>query len=327
MLGQSAVSGDLLLLLQSRLQPNRHLKRQQLQGCQGRCRCWRIYPRVLMVRYLGKQVLLVREPDDVAAVLSRRADRFTKHPRQQRVKAWLGAGLATQADPLAHAAQRETLAPAFRADYVRQLDSVMAAAAARLAETLLTGAVATSQPQQPQQPLRLDFQNLFKRHSLDVLGLASLQVDLGLLGRGVEQPEVDIPQQNLQTSWPSARVLLVIHFSRQACKPVSTSELASLVIRPCWPVPPWPSRSWSLEPLRPEVVTKPSISMVRPAAELGLGSRGAGAWLWDRSSLLGDAEYMSPYTGSVCGYLPPFAFTALSEATGASRFFNPSCCL
>ncbi|GIM04210.1 hypothetical protein Vretimale_8830, partial [Volvox reticuliferus] len=78
--------------------------------------------RVLVVRYLRKRTLLVREPDDVATVLSRQADHFTKHPRQQRVKAWLGAGVATQADPRVHAVQREILAPAFRADYVRQLD-------------------------------------------------------------------------------------------------------------------------------------------------------------------------------------------------------------
>lgn len=45
------------------------------------------------VRYLGKTVLLVREPDDVAAVLLRRADSFVKHPRQKRVALWLGGGL------------------------------------------------------------------------------------------------------------------------------------------------------------------------------------------------------------------------------------------
>ncbi|GIL55812.1 hypothetical protein Vafri_11166 [Volvox africanus] len=183
--------------------------------------------RVLMVRYLGKRTLLVREPDDVAAVLNRQADNFAKHPRQQRVKAWLGAGLATQADPRVHAAQREILAPAFRADYVRQLDGIMAAAAARLAAALLastqrvaaagpkitTGlrsppstlppSTSTSTPPFPSPSpssspstststststsmppyLRLDFQELFKRHSLDVLGLASLDVDFRLLGR------------------------------------------------------------------------------------------------------------------------------------------------
>ncbi len=50
-------------------------------------------PVCTQVRYLGKTVLLVREPEDVAAVLLRRADSFVKHPRQKRVALWLGGGL------------------------------------------------------------------------------------------------------------------------------------------------------------------------------------------------------------------------------------------
>ena len=47
------------------------------------------------VRYLGKRKLLLREPDDVAAVLARPGeDAFRKHPRQQRVSAFLGGEVA-----------------------------------------------------------------------------------------------------------------------------------------------------------------------------------------------------------------------------------------
>eukprot|EP00198_Chlamydomonas_reinhardtii_P004880 XP_001694216.1 cytochrome P450 [Chlamydomonas reinhardtii] len=73
--------------------------------------------RLLLVRYLGKRKLLLREPDDVAAVLARPGeDAFRKHPRQQRVSAFLGAG-----------------------------------------------------------ELQVEMQDLLKRHSLDLLGLAALR--------------------------------------------------------------------------------------------------------------------------------------------------------
>ncbi|KAG2489146.1 hypothetical protein HYH03_012372 [Edaphochlamys debaryana] len=176
--GSLPLLGDLLKLDLRRKYASHH----QLLNAAG--------SRVLMVRYLGKSVVLVREPGDVAAALQRQAEGLRKHPRLKRVHAWMGEGLGTQLDVSRHAAQRELLNPAFRPDYLRGLVGAFARntqeglpEAVRRAQASTPPAPSPPAPAPPGCPPAVDVQELLRRHSMDVAGAATLGLRLGCLER------------------------------------------------------------------------------------------------------------------------------------------------
>jgi cytochrome P450 len=93
---------------------------------------------------------------------------FAKSSRVNQSREWLGGGLFSQLDNEKHAAMRQTLNPAFRKEYLQQLDSFFVASAQKLAKILAAAAVAEQ---------AVDVNQLFKRMTLDSIGLTNLQYD------------------------------------------------------------------------------------------------------------------------------------------------------
>eukprot|EP00775_Hariotina_reticulata_P008468 gene8468-biopygen10333 len=143
-----------------------------------------------------------RHPDDIQQILSRDGSAFKKSSRVSQSHEWLGEGLFSQIDYFKHAAMRQTLNPAFRMDYLKQLDSVFVATAGQLAEllTAVTGAADGCRSSErnngqaattaaAEQTQVFDMQKLFKLMNLDSIGLTSMSHEFHALATWQQQQQ------------------------------------------------------------------------------------------------------------------------------------------
>ena len=109
-----------------------------------------------------------RNPETIFRMLQKDEVLFTKSSRVEQAQEWLGGGLFSQLDNQKHAAMRQTLNPAFRKEYLQQLDSFFVSSAMKVAN-VLAGAAGAGEA--------VDLNQLFKRMTLDSIGLTNLQYD------------------------------------------------------------------------------------------------------------------------------------------------------
>eukprot|EP00883_Tetradesmus_obliquus_P006402 jgi/Sobl393_1/16889/SZX74110.1 len=99
--------------------------------------------RCLDLEVFGSHAVHTRHPEDVGSVL-RNSTTWSKAPLTfKRLDRWLGEGLITELDASRHAAARDVLAPAFRAQSVKDLVPLFADVAQTLAALLLRQAGST----------------------------------------------------------------------------------------------------------------------------------------------------------------------------------------
>lgn len=143
-----------------------------------------------------------RRPDDIQQIVTK-DDVFRKSQRVAQSKEWLGDGLFSQLDYNKHAAMRETLNPAFRMEYLKQLDTFFLASASQLAVVLKqyaatsiakTGDTASSRNHRAPDQSKinnnsrpLEMQQLFRLCTLDSLRLASMKHDFNALSSWQQQ--------------------------------------------------------------------------------------------------------------------------------------------
>eukprot|EP00878_Enallax_costatus_P028159 GHUV01030377.1.p2 GENE.GHUV01030377.1~~GHUV01030377.1.p2 ORF type:complete len:125 (+),score=33.73 GHUV01030377.1:588-962(+) len=75
--------------------------------------------RCLSMTLLGQEVICLRHPDDVAAF--KNGEIWVKPKNWQKLSRWIGDSLVTERDAARHAQAREILAPAFKAQSVKDL--------------------------------------------------------------------------------------------------------------------------------------------------------------------------------------------------------------
>jgi cytochrome P450 len=125
----------------------------------------------------------------------------------------------TQLDHTKHAAMRQTLNPAFRMDYLKQLDSVFVETAGQLAKVLSSAAADADADSADwarsvhsgngqavtaaavEQPQIFDMQKLFKLMTLDAIGLTSMSQEFHALATWQQQQQQQ--QQGSSTGFSS----------------------------------------------------------------------------------------------------------------------------
>jgi len=142
---------------------------------------------------------------------------FKKSSRVTHSSEWLGEGMFTQLDHTKHAAMRQTLNPAFRMDYLKQLDSVFVETAGQLAKVLSSAAADAGSAEwgrsfhsgndqavtaaAVEQPQIFDMQKLFKLMTLDAIGLTSMSQEFHALATWQQQQQQQ--QQGSSTGFSS----------------------------------------------------------------------------------------------------------------------------
>lgn len=141
-------------------------------------------------------ITVCRHPDDIQQILTK--DKvFQKSQRVAQSREFLGDGIFSQLDYQKHAKMRQTLSPAFRMEYLKQLDTFFLASASQLADVLRQHA-ANSLSMAEQQGNgsfagELEMQKLFRLCTLDSIGLTSMKHDFQALSSWQRQQQH--PQQ------------------------------------------------------------------------------------------------------------------------------------
>lgn len=165
---------------------------------------------------------LFRHPDDIHQILTQ-DNIFRKNQRVSQSKEWLGTGLFSILDHDQHAAMRQTLNPAFRMEYLKQLDTFFLASAIHLADILKQRAASAAEaaaaeaaghgsPGSSQHNSGdyhhsnvegLEMQRLFRLCMLDSIGLTSMKHDFQALSSWQQQQQrqgLSITANNSATS-------------------------------------------------------------------------------------------------------------------------------
>eukprot|EP00878_Enallax_costatus_P033291 GHUV01036703.1.p1 GENE.GHUV01036703.1~~GHUV01036703.1.p1 ORF type:complete len:344 (+),score=98.37 GHUV01036703.1:129-1160(+) len=138
-------------------------------------------------------VLLFRHPDDLQQILTK-DNLFRKSQRVAQSQEWLGTGLFSQLDYNKHAAMRQTLNPAFRMEYLKQLDMFFLVSASQLADALKKYA-ATATPKTSDTisdhsiNTALEMQKVFRLCTLDSIGLTSMKHNFKALSSWQQQQQ------------------------------------------------------------------------------------------------------------------------------------------
>ncbi|WIA17418.1 hypothetical protein OEZ85_014271 [Tetradesmus obliquus] len=134
--------------------------------------------RCLDLQVFGRHAVYTRHPEDIGSVL-RNPSKWTKAPlMMKRLDRWLGEGLVSELDPARHAAARDVLAPAFRAQSVKDLVPLFADVGQQLAAALLSQAGST-----------IELEPITRRATLDVIGRAGFGHDFGALQMAQQQQQ------------------------------------------------------------------------------------------------------------------------------------------
>uniref|UniRef100_A0A383VRC8 Cytochrome P450 n=1 Tax=Tetradesmus obliquus TaxID=3088 RepID=A0A383VRC8_TETOB len=134
--------------------------------------------RCLDLQVFGRHAVYTRHPEDIGSVLHN-PSKWTKAPlMMKRLDRWLGEGLVSELDPARHAAARDVLAPAFRAQSVKDLVPLFADVGQQLAAALLSQAGST-----------IELEPITRRATLDVIGRAGFGHDFGALQMAQQQQQ------------------------------------------------------------------------------------------------------------------------------------------
>ncbi|WIA37607.1 hypothetical protein OEZ86_014509 [Tetradesmus obliquus] len=134
--------------------------------------------RCLDLQVFGRHAVYTRHPEDISSVL-RNPSKWTKAPlMMKRLDRWLGEGLVSELDPARHAAARDVLAPAFRAQSVKDLVPLFADVGQQLAAALLSQAGST-----------IELEPITRRATLDVIGRAGFGHYFGALQMAQQQQQ------------------------------------------------------------------------------------------------------------------------------------------